>query len=390
MKKAIIKRAAVGMLASALLCAAAIPASAASAATQQGVDISHYDGAVDFNALKTSGHGDFAYIKATEGEGYTDSWFTRNSQSASASGVPWGPYHFFRAYSVASAQTQADHFWQTIKGTGYSLRPVVDVETADGQQRAADVRAILQAFCDRFRQLSGEQPVIYSYTSYINEYSLAKQFGGYLLWQAQYGPMRAGTGWDAQVWQYSDKGSVAGVTAPTVDLNVLYDTSVYESGQTTAAPAVPIQSPPQESSDYYPVAGLPQVPNSRAGVDFYIRDRYGNRIGNHQIDAGDPLIILGVNYDTQLAEVLYPNYAAHTWCHGHITNNEAQLHNTGYNAWDNGHTSEPVYDATGARIGAIYPREKATVLERGNMTKVLYSTDKGGESKSGFVRYPGR
>ncbi|MFT9055468.1 MAG: glycoside hydrolase family 25 protein, partial [Ethanoligenens sp.] len=167
------------------------------------------------------------------------SYFTRNRTDAYSAGVPWGPYHFLRAYSIPSAQTQADHFWQTIQGTGYSLRPVVDVETADGQQRAADIRAILQAFCDRFQQLSGEQPVIYSYTSYINEYGLAKQFGGYLLWQAQYGPVRAETGWAAQVWQYSDKGSVAGVTAPAVDLNVLYDTSVYESGQAAAAPAAP-------------------------------------------------------------------------------------------------------------------------------------------------------
>lgn len=236
MKKAIIKRAAAGLLMSALLCAAAIPASAA---TQQGIDISHYDGAVDFSELKTDSHGQFVYIKATEGEHTTDAWFTRNSQSAASAGVAWGPYHFFRAYSVASAQTQAEHFWRAIKGTGYTLRPVVDVETADGQQRAADVRTILQAFCDRFRQLSGEYPVIYSYTSYINEYSLAKQFGGYLLWQAQYGPTRADTGWTAQVWQYSDKGTVAGVTAPTVDLNVLYDTSVYESGQAVAASAAP-------------------------------------------------------------------------------------------------------------------------------------------------------
>lgn len=380
------KRAAVGLLAAALLCATTIPASA----EQQGIDISHYDGAVDFAAVKTSGHGDFTYIKATEGEGYVDSRFTRNRQSASAAGVPWGPYHFFRAYSVASAQTQADHFWQTIKGTGYSLRPVVDVETADGQQRAADVRAILQAFCDRFQQLSGENPVIYSYTSYINEYGLARAFGGYLLWQADYRSSRSDTGWDAQVWQYSDKGHVAGVTAPSVDLNVLYDTSVYESGQAVAASATPVQPAPQESSDYYQVASLPQAANSRAGVDFYIRDRYSNRIGNHQIDAGDPFIILGVNYATQLAEVLYPNYAAGGWFHGYIQNVESKLHNTGYNDWKNGRTSEPVYDASGDQVGMIYPREYATVLDRGGMTKVLYGTSKGAETKSGFVHYLGK
>ena len=230
----------------AILTAAMLIASmpAVSATTpQEGIDVSHYDEAVDFAQVRASGRS-FAYIKATEGSDWLDAWYTRNSQSATVAGVAWGPYHFFRAYSVDSARQQAEHFWSTIKGTGYTLRPVVDVETADGQQRAADVRAILQAFCDRFRELSGENPVIYSYTSYINEYGLAKQFGGYTLWQADYRAARSDTGWDAAVWQYSEDGSVPGVTAKTVDLDRLYDTSVYLSGSAPAvstAPAVRVQ-----------------------------------------------------------------------------------------------------------------------------------------------------
>ena len=225
----------------AILTAAMLIASmpAVSAATsQEGIDVSHYDEAVDFSAVRASGRS-FAYIKSTEGETWNDSYFTRNSRAAASAGVTWGPYHFFRAYSVDSARRQAEHFWQAIQGTGYTLRPVVDVETADGQQRAADVRAILQAFCDRFRELSGEGPVIYSYTSYIREYGLAKQFGSYVLWQADYRATRGDTGWDAAVWQYSDDGTVPGVTAPSVDLDRLYDTSAYTSGTAPAASSAP-------------------------------------------------------------------------------------------------------------------------------------------------------
>ena len=233
------KRFAAAILTAAMLIASMPTVSAAT--PQEGIDVSHYDEAVDFAQVRASGR-TFAYIKATEGSDWLDSWYTRNSQSATAAGVAWGPYHFFRAYSIASAQAQAEHFWATIKGTSYTLRPVVDVETADGQQRAADVRAILQAFCDRFRELSGEDPVIYSYTSYIREYGLAKQFGSYVLWQADYRATRGDTGWDAAVWQYSEDGTVPGVTAPSVDLDRLYDTSAYTSGTAPAASSAPAQA----------------------------------------------------------------------------------------------------------------------------------------------------
>ena len=211
----------------------------ADTAPQEGIDVSHYDEAVDFTQVKASGRS-FAYIKATDGYqtqectgGLHDTWYIRNSQSATTAGVAWGPYHFFRAYSVASAQYQAEVFWNAIKGTGYTFKPVVDIETADGHQLATDVRAILQAFCDRFSELSGEDPVIYSYTSYINEYGLAKQFSSYILWQADYRINRGTTGWDAAVWQYTDSGSVPGCTAPSVDLDRLYDTSAYMTGATS-------------------------------------------------------------------------------------------------------------------------------------------------------------
>ncbi|MFT9055094.1 MAG: GH25 family lysozyme, partial [Ethanoligenens sp.] len=79
-----IKRAAVGLLTAVMLCAPV------AAATQQGIDISHYDGAVNFASLKSSGHGEFVYIKSTEGEHTMDSYFTRNRTDAYSAGVPWG------------------------------------------------------------------------------------------------------------------------------------------------------------------------------------------------------------------------------------------------------------------------------------------------------------
>ena len=286
-----IKRILAVAIAAALLCLPAM----ADTVSQEGIDVSHYDEAVDFAQVKASGRS-FAYIKATEGETWNDSWYIRNSQNAAAAGVAWGPYHFFRAYSVDSARQQAEHFWQVIQDTGYTLKPVVDIETADGHQLATDVRAILQAFCDRFRELSGENPVIYSYTSYINEYGLARQFGAYLLWQADYRTNRGDTGWDAAVWQYTDGGSVPGCTAPSVDLDRLYDTSVYMPGASSGTASAPVQ----------PVADPVVLSHQQILNRLHIRDFAGaaltedGQLGDHTTQAIRNLqSICGISVDGQ-------------------------------------------------------------------------------------------
>lgn len=391
----IIKRAAVGFLTVALL---AMPALAA---TYQGIDIAHYDDVRDFSAIKTSGHGQFVYIKTSEGTGWRDPKRQAFTAGAKVAGIPFGYYHYFHSGTDAYGAAQADTFWSLIQNTGYAIVPAVDVEETD-RNDAPVIQSSLRAFVNRFYALSGQKPAIYASTAFINKF-IGGGFADCLLWQAHYGVSSPGavSGWgnDYAVWQYDRQGTVSGIDN-AADLDLAADNRIFVNAKATVAEinnaalsaASAGQPAPQESSDYYPVASLPQAANSRAGVDFYIRDRYGNRIGSHQIDAGDPIIILGVDYGRQLAEVLYPNYAAHAWYHGYIANDEAHLHNAGYNAWLNGSTGEPVYDAAGARIGTIYAREHATILGYApdGRAHLLYGTSKGPESKDGYVWYPGK
>ena len=60
----------------------------------RGVDVSHHQGAIDWQALKSDGIA-FAYIKASEGGDFSDPKFTENWREAARAGIARGAYHFF-------------------------------------------------------------------------------------------------------------------------------------------------------------------------------------------------------------------------------------------------------------------------------------------------------
>ena len=78
-------------------------------ANLQGIDVSHYQGTVDWGKVKSTGKV-FAFAKATESTGSTDSQFATNWAAMKAAGVIRGAYHFFHADQDAAAQ--ANHFLQ--------------------------------------------------------------------------------------------------------------------------------------------------------------------------------------------------------------------------------------------------------------------------------------
>lgn len=356
-------------------------------------DISHYNTITDWGALKGTVNG--LYIKATEGVTYTDAQYAAYTSAAKQQGIPLGFYHFFWPWSGDNgpykARQQADSFWRAIKGNSMQLLPVIDVEETNGCT-ADEIAADVGAFCDELVRVDGAPGVmVYCSPSFATSYLTG--LTQYPLWVAHYGvsqPAQADgwSNWDA--WQYTSTGTIAGVYG-SVDLNKADDGVYLISAPSNAKAAYSPSVAAYNASDYCPVSSLPCAINSRAGTSFAVRDSAGNIIPGHTVSKGDPLIILSVDYDKQLAEVLYPVPSRGAWYHGYISNAEKYLHNVNYNKWRNGGTPEPVYSAAGQRIGTIDARERATVLyKQGGMTAVLYSTAKGNETKSGFVRYKGR
>src|SRR5665213_1732581 len=77
----------------------------------QGIDVSKYDGDIDWTAVKKAGIS-FAYIKTTEGGDYSDPMFGQNWKASEAAGVMRGAYHFM--YWCRNADEQALFFMVNI------------------------------------------------------------------------------------------------------------------------------------------------------------------------------------------------------------------------------------------------------------------------------------
>ena len=90
-----------------------------------GIDVSHYQGDIDWGKIEKQGI-DFAFIKATEGSSYVDQCFERNWNEAGQTSIMLGVYHFFSFDS--EGKPQAEHFINTVGNLQGKLAPVIDVE----------------------------------------------------------------------------------------------------------------------------------------------------------------------------------------------------------------------------------------------------------------------
>jgi GH25 family lysozyme M1 (1,4-beta-N-acetylmuramidase) len=184
----------------------------------KGIDISAYQENVDFAKVKAAGI-EVVYIKATEGTGYINPLLKTQYSGAKAAGLKVGFYHFFRAKNEANAIQQAQYFVNAVSGLEYDCRLALDIETSEGIAKAA-LSTIAKAFLDQVKALTGLTPVLYTYSSFISE-SLNNTLAAYPLWIANYSNTAPGSNsiWSTWIgWQYSEKGSVSGITG-NVDLD---------------------------------------------------------------------------------------------------------------------------------------------------------------------------
>lgn len=233
--------------------------------TVVGIDVSRWQGTIDWDAVAPTIS--FAFLKSTGGDAglYRDPSFTRNAAEASRVGVPWGCYHFASRMAFA-ASAEARYFCDQIRGTGWTLPPVLDWEPSPGVNGAQALTWVL-AFCAEVEHQLGVRPIIYT-GAYVS-LDRGDALKAYDLWLAAYTaqPIRCAP-WDTwTIWQYTSSGRLPGITANTVDMN-LADRSWlarFTGAVTDQAPAPPTE-PSEEDDDMANQPPLIQLASTKPGT----------------------------------------------------------------------------------------------------------------------------
>ena len=184
-----------------------------------GIDISHYQGEVNWNRLEQTRQGKFpikfVFMKATEGGDYIDDKFACNFDSARTHGFIRGAYHFYNPKT--DANKQAELFINTVKLETGDFPPVLDIEKKgkDMAKLQQDLKIWLQKVEDHY----GIKPIIYASYKFKTRYLNDSIFNSYPYWIAHYYVDSVRYQGDWKFWQHTDVGTLPGIDGK-VDLNI--------------------------------------------------------------------------------------------------------------------------------------------------------------------------
>ena len=174
-----------------------------------GIDMSHYQGEVFWDAIGHHSGISYVYLKATEGSDRIDSRYEQNIFMAHQRGIKVGSYHFFRPKTELSLQL--DNFRTQCLAAEQDLIPMLDVESTGGMGREEFCDSLLK-FLKYMEDAYHQKPLIYTGRNFYNKYLIGK-LNDYHLMIAMYAdeePILADER-DICLWQYTGRGTVRGV-----------------------------------------------------------------------------------------------------------------------------------------------------------------------------------
>ena len=196
---------------------------------QQGVDVSYFQGEIDWEAVKADGI-DFAMIRAGY-RGYTDGYinldqnFAQNAQGALDAGLEIGLYFFSQATSENEAVEEAKWLVQAAARFDVTLPLMFDWETIGEASARTDgvlgtqMTAFAQAFCSEIRAAGYTPGVYFNRWQGCYDYDLGKLAGAELWLTAD--DVADDWYYAHTYWQYTYTGSVDGIEGD-VDRNLRY------------------------------------------------------------------------------------------------------------------------------------------------------------------------
>lgn len=193
--------------------------------TARGIDVSKFQGSIDWNAVKADGI-TFAIIRCGyrgygSGALVEDSTYRQNIQGAINAGLRVGVYFYSQAINEAEAVEEASMVLSLVSGYSLPLGVYYDTESVGGGRAnalsAAERTACAVAFCETIRS-AGYSAGVYSYASWFYNALNFANISKYNIWIAQYRDTLSFS-YKHNIWQYTGSGSVKGISKP-VDMNI--------------------------------------------------------------------------------------------------------------------------------------------------------------------------
>lgn len=192
-------------------------------AVAKGVTISKYQnqaGAIDWDAMKADGV-TFAMIRV----GYLndlDPYFKENMEGAISHGIRVGVFLYSMALDEDTARQEAQYVLEQIKGYSISYPVAYDIEAKyllDNGKTPQELANQINVFCKTIAD-AGYRPILYGNNEWLTSHVDVSQVP-YDIWYARYGTN--GEFQNRKIWQFTETGSVAGITG-----NVCIEISYYD------------------------------------------------------------------------------------------------------------------------------------------------------------------
>ena len=264
-------------------------------AVEYGIDISSYQGDINWDELKTNNIS-FVILRAGTSKYGIDKRYEEYYRGLSQTGLKKGAYLFCSSVTLEDFKKDAETFLKYLDGKNMEMPVYIDLETNAQTELGKETLTTYALAAMNIISEAGYTTGIYAnknwFTNYIDRELI--EAAGYEIWWAQYpsvvkpvNPLDYDKSDVCGIWQYSSLGIIKGITQSTVDLNIAYKTypqevnknKISESWLITAQPNLRLRCGP--GMKYGRITSV--MPNTVVNVT-EIRESEGYKWGKVSID----------------------------------------------------------------------------------------------------------
>lgn len=213
----------------------------------KGIDVSVYQGDIDWERVKPQI--DFAMLRMGLGDdipSQDDKQFERNYAECVRLGIPFAVYFFSYAVNKVKVQSEIAHIKRLLNGKKINAPVYIDVENTKGLDwrtiSNAELLSIMQEFNAQLNALGYKMGIYSSRSAFWNEKMTDKWYDSISKWVAEYGDKVNDFNRTYDIWQYTSKGRIVGISS-NVDMNNMYNNIFAEDKPQPAPKPQPTPAP---------------------------------------------------------------------------------------------------------------------------------------------------